>query len=81
MSRPKRWAEGLDVALEDLPQGARWRQWSLRVEAAIFAATSPVLSDRPEKGAPSHNHSNFRAGTPFPFDRLPRWRWRRRVFS
>jgi hypothetical protein len=39
MSRPKRWAEGLDVALEDLLHGARWREWSLRVVAAIFAAT------------------------------------------
>ena len=28
----------LDVELADLPAAARWREWMLRVEAAIFAS-------------------------------------------
>ena len=40
--RPKRRIEAFDAELADLPQGARWREWMLRVEAAIFAATEPV---------------------------------------
>ena len=28
----------LDVDLADLPPAARWREWMLRVEAAIFAS-------------------------------------------
>jgi segregation and condensation protein B len=34
--------EGLDVELSDLPAAARWREWMLRVEAAIFASARPV---------------------------------------
>jgi segregation and condensation protein B len=34
--------EGLDVELADLPPAARWREWMLRVEAAIFASARPV---------------------------------------
>jgi hypothetical protein len=34
--------EGLDVELADLPPAARWREWMLRVEAAIFASEKPV---------------------------------------
>jgi segregation and condensation protein B len=34
--------ESLDVELADLPPAARWREWMLRVEAAIFASTHPV---------------------------------------
>jgi segregation and condensation protein B len=34
--------DGLDVELADLPPAARWREWMLRVEAAIFASTRPV---------------------------------------
>jgi segregation and condensation protein B len=34
--------ELFDVELSDLPQAARWREWMLRVEAAIFASPSPV---------------------------------------
>ena len=34
--------ESLDVELADLPAAARWREWMLRVEAAIFAAARPV---------------------------------------
>jgi segregation and condensation protein B len=34
--------EGLDVELADLPSAARWREWMLRVEAAIFASARPV---------------------------------------
>ena len=30
--------ESLDVELVDLPAAARWREWMLRVEAAIFAS-------------------------------------------
>ena len=45
MARPKRWIEAFDAELADLPQGARWREWMLRVEAAIFAATEPLPRD------------------------------------
>jgi segregation and condensation protein B len=34
--------DGLDVELFDLPPAARWREWMLRVEAAIFASARPV---------------------------------------
>jgi segregation and condensation protein B len=34
--------EPLDVELLDLPTAARWREWMLRVEAAIFASDKPV---------------------------------------
>ena len=34
--------ESLDVELIDLPPAARWREWMLRVEAAIFASSKPV---------------------------------------
>jgi segregation and condensation protein B len=34
--------ELLDVELIDLPPAARWREWMLRVEAAIFASEKPV---------------------------------------
>ena len=32
----------LDVELADLPPAARWREWMLRVEAAIFASAKSV---------------------------------------
>ena len=34
--------ESLDLDLIDLPAAARWREWMLRVEAAIFASARPV---------------------------------------
>ena len=34
--------ESLDVELNDLPAAARWREWMLRVEAAVFASARPV---------------------------------------
>jgi len=34
--------EPLDTDLLDLPPAARWREWMLRVEAAIFASPRPV---------------------------------------
>ena len=37
--------EAFDAELADLPQGARWREWMLRVEAAIFAASEPLPRD------------------------------------
>jgi segregation and condensation protein B len=37
--------EALDVDLLDLPPAARWREWMLRVEAAIFASPRPVLRE------------------------------------
>jgi len=37
--------EALDVDLLDLPPAARWREWMLRVEAAIFASDKPVLRE------------------------------------
>lgn len=45
MSRKKRRSEAFDAELADLPQGARWREWMGRVEAAIFAATEPLPRD------------------------------------
>ncbi len=42
MGRPKRRDEEFDRELADLPPAARWREWLLRAEAAIFAAPSPV---------------------------------------
>jgi segregation and condensation protein B len=42
MAQTKRRIEAFDADLADLPQGACWREWMLRVEAAIFAATEPV---------------------------------------
>ena len=42
MARAKRRIEAFDAELADLPQGARWREWMLRVEAAIFAASEAV---------------------------------------
>ena len=42
MVRTKRRIEAFDAELADLPQGARWREWMLRVEATIFAAIEPV---------------------------------------
>ena len=37
--------ETLDVELADLPPAARWREWMLRVEAAIFASARPVTRE------------------------------------
>jgi segregation and condensation protein B len=34
--------ESLDVELVDLPPAARWREWMLRVEAAVFASPKPM---------------------------------------
>jgi chromosome segregation and condensation protein ScpB len=34
--------EAFDAELADLSAGARWREWMLRVEAAIFASAHPV---------------------------------------
>ena len=45
MGQPKRRIEAFDAELADLPQGARWREWMLRVEAAIFAASEPLPRD------------------------------------
>jgi segregation and condensation protein B len=40
--RRRRDDEPLDTDLLDLPPAARWREWMLRVEAAIFASQKPV---------------------------------------
>jgi segregation and condensation protein B len=41
--RRRRKAEDLlDVDRMDLPAAARWREWMLRIEAAIFASAKPV---------------------------------------
>jgi segregation and condensation protein B len=37
--------ESLDVELADLPPAARWREWMLRVEAAVFASQKPVARE------------------------------------
>jgi hypothetical protein len=41
--------ETLDVELFDLPPAARWREWMLRVEAAIFASPKPCRA-KPSSG-------------------------------
>jgi chromosome segregation and condensation protein ScpB len=47
MARPKRREQEtlFDPELADLPDGARWREWMGRVEAAIFASREPVARD------------------------------------
>jgi segregation and condensation protein B len=40
--RPRESLESLDVELADLPAAARWREWMLRVEVAIFASAKLV---------------------------------------
>ena len=40
--RRRRDEEFFDAELSDLPPAARWREWILRVEAAIFASAKPV---------------------------------------
>jgi segregation and condensation protein B len=35
-----------DPELDDLPEGARWREWMGRVEAAIFASAAPVPREK-----------------------------------
>lgn len=35
----------LDRELADLPQELRWREWMRRIEAVLFASSSPVPSD------------------------------------
>jgi segregation and condensation protein B len=40
--RQRSGGESLDVELADLPAAARWREWMLRVEAAVFASPKPV---------------------------------------
>ena len=44
MGRPKRREQesSFDPELAELPEGARWREWMGRVEAAIFSARDPV---------------------------------------
>jgi chromosome segregation and condensation protein ScpB len=44
MGRPKKreQEELFDPDLADLPEGARWREWMGRVEAAIFSARDPA---------------------------------------
>jgi len=44
MSRPQRREQEplFDPELADLPEGARWREWLGRVEAAIFASPAPA---------------------------------------
>ena len=37
--------ESLDVDLIELPAAARWREWMLRVEAAVFASPKPVARE------------------------------------
>ena len=43
--RRRRDEELLDIELVDLPPAARWREWMLRVEAAIFASAKPVARE------------------------------------
>src|SRR3984885_15020423 len=40
--RRRKGDDPLDTELLDLPPAARWREWMLRVEAAIFASDKPV---------------------------------------
>ena len=47
MPRPKRREQEtlFDPELAELPDGARWREWMGRVEAAIFASREPIARD------------------------------------
>ena len=47
MSRPKKREQesSFDPELSDLPDGARWREWMGRVEAAIFASREPLARE------------------------------------
>jgi segregation and condensation protein B len=47
MSRPKNREQDalFDPDLADLPEGARWREWMGRVEAAIFASREPLARE------------------------------------
>ena len=47
MARPKRREQEalFDPDLDELPDGARWREWMGRVEAAIFASREPVARE------------------------------------
>jgi segregation and condensation protein B len=45
MARDKREALGLDRELVDLPPELRWREWMRRIEAVLFASTTPVARD------------------------------------
>lgn len=46
MGRLKKREEGaFDPDLDELPDGARWREWMGRVEAAIFASREPVARE------------------------------------
>jgi chromosome segregation and condensation protein ScpB len=48
MARPNKREreERFDPELDDLPEGARWREWMGRVEAAIFASRDPVPREK-----------------------------------
>ncbi|MCI4679032.1 SMC-Scp complex subunit ScpB [Rhodoblastus acidophilus] len=48
MARPQKrqWEARFDPELDDLPEGARWREWMGRVEAAIFASSAPVAREK-----------------------------------
>ncbi len=47
MGRPKRREQDalFDPDLAEIPEGARWREWMGRVEAAIFAAREPLARE------------------------------------
>src|ERR1700746_266296 len=45
MGRRARPKPGFDRELSDLPAPARWREFMMRVEAVIFAASQPVSRD------------------------------------
>src|SRR5271157_3288493 len=45
MGRRARPRPGLDRELSDLPAPARWREYMMRVEAVIFAASRPVTRE------------------------------------
>jgi chromosome segregation and condensation protein ScpB len=45
MGRHARPRPGFDRELSDLPAPARWREFMLRVEAVIFAASQPVMRE------------------------------------
>jgi segregation and condensation protein B len=48
MARPdqRERKQRFDPELDDLPEGARWREWMGRVEAAIFASAAPVPREK-----------------------------------
>jgi hypothetical protein len=63
MGRPKRREHEplFDPDLAEIPEGARWREWMGRVEAAIFASREPVAREAGRAAVQSRrSHRRYR---------------------